>query len=171
MQQLHDQLLDFLQLGLTRLLAQLELVFLLLVGEVAAKDLQPSMVGGLGPQARGHDQAIGNAGAPQQSAFAHVAIAYLDILSAAGVAVAELALDLDIPPRFQLGILGVAGVDFPLCIELAKVLSLLVAAANDAVAYRDAAPCLNPAPFDKAANHDVTANPDLHTRVDVAADD
>ncbi len=53
---------------------------------------------------------------------------------------AELALDLDIPPRFQLGILGIAGVDLPLGIELAEVLTLFVAAANDAVAYRDAAP-------------------------------
>ncbi len=108
---------------------------------------------------------------PQQSAFAHVTVTYLDILSAAGVTVAELALDLDIPPRFQLGILGVAGVDLPLRIELAKVLSLLVAAANDAVAYRDAAPRLDPAPFDKAADDDITADPDLHARVDVAADD
>ena len=109
--------------------------------------------------------------APQQITFAHVAIAHLDILPAAAVAVAELALDLDIAPRFQLGILGVAGVDFPLGIKLAEVLPLFVAAANDAVAYRDAAPRLDQAPFDKAADDNVAADPHFHAGVDVTADD
>jgi len=109
--------------------------------------------------------------APQQITFAHVAIAHLDILPAAAVAVAELALDLDIAPRFQLGILGVAGVDLPLGIELAEELPLIVTAANDAVTYRDAAPCLDPAPLDKAADDDVAADRDPHARVDVIIDD